>query len=284
MAKTPEDKKAPAATFKGKDIFVGSLSYETTEKELEAFFRSCGTVVKVTVLRDRDTGRSKGVGFVEMNSEVEAREAVKNLHGRALGGRKIFLGEAKPKETRMDAYTSKPGFVERRSGKDRRKNPPAAGRPPVRRAWTPKGDGPRGSSFGGPKKWSKDKPGFPAKKKWEKRPSSGSGEGGSGDRKPWSSGPKKWSKDKPGFTAKRKWEKRPSSGSSEGGSPESKPPSGGKKKWTPKPGVPSKTPWSRQPPGRFAKKPGGPPKKRDFKSKSSGPKRPGPKRSAKPRP
>jgi len=81
-------------------IYVGGLAYETTEKELEELFAAQGTVVSVAIIMDRDTNRSKGFGFVEMSSAEEAQKAITSLNGKELGGRKLMVNQARPKEER----------------------------------------------------------------------------------------------------------------------------------------------------------------------------------------
>ena len=81
-------------------LFVGSLSYNTTDASLEEFFAAVGTVVSAKVIIDRDTNRSKGFGFVEMSSEEEAKKAVAELNGKELDGRTIAVNEARPQENR----------------------------------------------------------------------------------------------------------------------------------------------------------------------------------------
>jgi RNA recognition motif-containing protein len=81
-------------------LFVGSLPYSTTDDELNQLFAGVGTVVSATVIQDRETNRSKGFGFVEMSSDDEAAEAIKQLNGKDLGGRTIIVSEARPKEDR----------------------------------------------------------------------------------------------------------------------------------------------------------------------------------------
>lgn len=81
-------------------LFVGSLSYNTTDASLEEFFASAGKVVSAKVIIDRDTNRSKGFGFVEMASEEEAQAAIKLLDGKELDGRTIAVNEARPQENR----------------------------------------------------------------------------------------------------------------------------------------------------------------------------------------
>jgi RNA recognition motif-containing protein len=79
-------------------LFVGALSYNTTDAGLEEFFSSAGTVVSAKVIMDRDTNRSKGFGFVEMGSDAEAQAAVAQLNGKELDGRTIAVNEARPRE------------------------------------------------------------------------------------------------------------------------------------------------------------------------------------------
>lgn len=84
----------------GKKLYVGNLSYETTDSALEQMFAAFGTVQSAQVIMDRDTGRSKGFGFVEMNSDAEAQAAIAGLSGKEVGGRSLTVNEAKPKEDR----------------------------------------------------------------------------------------------------------------------------------------------------------------------------------------
>jgi cold-inducible RNA-binding protein len=78
-------------------LYVGSLSYQTTEQELADLFGQVGEVVSATVITDRDSGRSKGFGFVEMSNDDEARKAIDQLNGATLGGRTIVVNEAREK-------------------------------------------------------------------------------------------------------------------------------------------------------------------------------------------
>ncbi len=82
----------------GKKLFVGNLSFDTTSAELEALFSEVGTCESATVVTDRDTGRSRGFGFVEMSSASEAGQAISTLNGREVGGRQINVNESKPRE------------------------------------------------------------------------------------------------------------------------------------------------------------------------------------------
>jgi cold-inducible RNA-binding protein len=78
-------------------LYVGSLSYQTTEQELADLFGQVGQVVSATVITDRDSGRSKGFGFVEMSNDDEARKAIEQLNGTTLGSRQIIVNEAREK-------------------------------------------------------------------------------------------------------------------------------------------------------------------------------------------
>jgi len=84
----------------GKKLYVGNLSYETTDADLEQMFAAFGTVQSAQVIMDRDAGRSKGFGFVEMGSDQEAQAAIAGLSGKEVGGRSLTVNEARPKEDR----------------------------------------------------------------------------------------------------------------------------------------------------------------------------------------
>lgn len=81
-------------------LFVGSLSYSVNDDQLQDAFAAAGTVVSAKVIIDRDTGRSKGFGFVEMSSDDEAKRAVDMLNGKEIEGRAIAVSEARPQENR----------------------------------------------------------------------------------------------------------------------------------------------------------------------------------------
>jgi RNA recognition motif-containing protein len=81
-------------------LFVGSLSYNTTDASLEEFFANIGAVVSAKVIMDRDSGRSKGFGFVEMSSDDDAKKAIAELNNKELDGRAIIVNEARPQENR----------------------------------------------------------------------------------------------------------------------------------------------------------------------------------------
>jgi RNA recognition motif-containing protein len=84
----------------GKKLYVGNLSYSVTDQSLEELFSQYGEVRSAQVIQDRDTGRSKGFGFVEMADDNGAREAIKNLHEAQHDGRPLTVNEARPKEDR----------------------------------------------------------------------------------------------------------------------------------------------------------------------------------------
>jgi len=84
----------------GRRLYVGNLPYSATQESLQAAFDSCGTVESATVITDRDTGQSKGFGFVEMSSDGEAQKAVQQLNGTDMDGREIKVNEARPKAPR----------------------------------------------------------------------------------------------------------------------------------------------------------------------------------------
>jgi cold-inducible RNA-binding protein len=83
-----------------KKLYVGGLPYSFSNAELEQLFSAAGTVTSAKVIFDRDTGRSKGFGFVEMGSPNEAQEAIKQFNGSNQGGQKITVNEAKPERER----------------------------------------------------------------------------------------------------------------------------------------------------------------------------------------
>lgn len=83
-----------------KKLYVGGLSYDTTEETLKDLFAQTGTVESATIIIDRMSGRSKGFGFVEMASEEEAQKAIETLNGKELDGRNIIVNEARPQESR----------------------------------------------------------------------------------------------------------------------------------------------------------------------------------------
>lgn len=81
----------------GKKLYVGNLSYGVTDADLTTMFQAHGTVESAQVIMDRDTGRSKGFGFVEMKTDQEAQAAIAALNGKDSGGRSLTVNEARPK-------------------------------------------------------------------------------------------------------------------------------------------------------------------------------------------
>src|SRR5437870_394372 len=88
----------------GKKLYVGNLSYGIGDSELQRIFEPHGTVQSAQVIMDRDTGKSKGFGFVEMGSDAEAQAAVQALNGKEVEGRTLTVNEAKPREDRGGGY------------------------------------------------------------------------------------------------------------------------------------------------------------------------------------
>jgi RNA recognition motif-containing protein len=80
-----------------KNIFVGNLSFNTSEEELRQMFESFGSVDRVSIMTDRDTGRSRGFGFVEMTNNEDGEKAITSLNGSQVGGRTLNVNEARPK-------------------------------------------------------------------------------------------------------------------------------------------------------------------------------------------
>jgi RNA recognition motif-containing protein len=84
----------------GRKLYVGNLPYSATEDSLREAFGACGTVESANVITDRDSGQSKGFGFVEMSSDSEAQNAIQTLNGSTMDQRQIKVNEAKPKAPR----------------------------------------------------------------------------------------------------------------------------------------------------------------------------------------
>ncbi|MFQ5516486.1 MAG: RNA recognition motif domain-containing protein [Acidimicrobiia bacterium] len=82
------------------NIYVGNLPYTTTSSDLETLFGAHGEVHSAAVISDRDTGRSRGFGFVEMNNDAEARTAIQELDGHDMDGRHLTVNEARPRRER----------------------------------------------------------------------------------------------------------------------------------------------------------------------------------------
>jgi RNA recognition motif-containing protein len=99
-------------------LYVGNLSFSTTEDDLQNLFLQAGTVVSVALIKDRDSGRSKGFAFVEMSNQAEAQKAIGMFNGHSLSDRELRVSIAQPREERG-------GFKDRGSGHTRR--PPQRG-------------------------------------------------------------------------------------------------------------------------------------------------------------
>lgn len=98
------------------NIYVGNLSYQLTEDELKSAFEAHGEVESARIVNDRDTGRSKGFGFVEMPEKDQATAAIEALNGSELGGRTITVNEARPKAPRNNRGGGRGGFGGGRGG------------------------------------------------------------------------------------------------------------------------------------------------------------------------
>ena len=97
-----------------KNLYVGNLSYDTTEASLRAAFEAHGEVASANLITDRDTGRPRGFGFVEMTTDESASAAIAALDGQTLDGRQIKVSEAKPRKPRSDRGTGSWGGGESR--------------------------------------------------------------------------------------------------------------------------------------------------------------------------
>ena len=84
----------------GKKLYVGNLTYSVSDADLEQMFSQFGTVQSAQIIQDRETGRSKGFGFVEMDTEAQAQAAIQGLHDQEHDGRRLTVNEAKPREDR----------------------------------------------------------------------------------------------------------------------------------------------------------------------------------------
>ncbi len=85
-----------------KKLYVGNLVYEVTDEDLKVHFGTVGTIISAVVIKFRDTGKSKGFGFVEMTTEEEAKSAIDTLNGKDFKGRMIVVSEARPPRERTD--------------------------------------------------------------------------------------------------------------------------------------------------------------------------------------
>lgn len=93
-----------------KRLYVGSLSTETTEETLRELFSQAGTVTSATIITDRNSGKSRGFGFVEMSSEEEAQKAIEMFNGKELDGKNIIVDEARPLKKRFSRFGGRKRF------------------------------------------------------------------------------------------------------------------------------------------------------------------------------
>jgi cold-inducible RNA-binding protein len=102
-----------------KRLYVGNLPYSATEAQIRTLFEEAGEIAGVTLITDRETGRSKGFGFVEMSSEEEAQEAIRRFNGYSLNNRNLTVNEARPREERSGGGDGRSGGYGDRRGGDR---------------------------------------------------------------------------------------------------------------------------------------------------------------------
>lgn len=97
-------------------LYVGNLSFQTSSEDLQQLFAQAGTVESATVVEDRDTGRSRGFGFVEMASKEDGEKAIEQFNGTDLNGRNLTVNEARPREDRGNRGGGRGGFGGNRGG------------------------------------------------------------------------------------------------------------------------------------------------------------------------
>src|SRR5260370_14899764 len=114
----------------GKKLYVGNLGYEVTDGDLSKMFEAHGTVESAQVIMDRDAGRSKGFGFVEMKTDQEAQAAVTALNGQDVGGRTLTVNEARPRPEGGRGGSGDPGGHRGRPTRGGGGRAPPAGPPP----------------------------------------------------------------------------------------------------------------------------------------------------------
>lgn len=95
-------------------LYVGNISFETSETDLQTLFAQAGTVETVNIIRDRDTGRPRGFGFVEMTTEADAQNAIDQFNEQQFGGRTLTVNIAKPQLARSGGYAGGPRRSEQR--------------------------------------------------------------------------------------------------------------------------------------------------------------------------
>jgi RNA recognition motif-containing protein len=100
----------------GNKLYVGNLAYSVRDDDLQQAFSAFGLVQSAKVMMDRETGRSKGFGFVEMGSDADAQAAINGLNGQAIAGRAVVVNEARPREERPSGFRSPYGGGPRREG------------------------------------------------------------------------------------------------------------------------------------------------------------------------
>jgi len=116
-----------------KKLFVGNLSFQTTEGDLTALFKGFGQVTRIQVAMDRDTGRARGFAFVEMPNDEEAAKAIAGLEGKEFGGRNLKVNEARPRTERTPNRSS--GGAGRSSGRFSNEDYREAARQPREPRW-----------------------------------------------------------------------------------------------------------------------------------------------------
>ena len=100
----------------GKKLYVGNLSYSVDDQALNQYFSEFGNVTSSKVMMDRDSGRSKGFGFVEMSSDAEAQAAISGMNGKSVDGRDMVVNEARPMEPRTGGFGGGGGGGRREGG------------------------------------------------------------------------------------------------------------------------------------------------------------------------
>ena len=105
----------------GMNLYVGGLAYSVTDDELKEFFESEGAVKSAVVIKDRESGKSKGFGFVEMEDEQEGKNALEKLNGQEINGRAVNISEARPREERSERRPYNGGGNRNFGNSDRRR-------------------------------------------------------------------------------------------------------------------------------------------------------------------